>query len=108
KLHRRVIVIVKQHLVERGPFELPLSLGSYRLLMFWSVYRHNTIAILSYGEWGMGLRIADCRDEGSKPKLEETSTRQERNRPTSGIRNPQSAIPHSPLRIGKDRVFRLV
>src|SRR5262245_53075979 len=69
KVHRRIVVIVKQHLVERGLLELPLGLGFHRLIALWSVYRHNTSAILSYGE----RRRGDKEKGGQGDKEKEIS-----------------------------------
>src|SRR5262245_19211681 len=48
EVHRGVVVIMKQHLVERGLLKLPLGVGFYRFVVLWGVYRHNAGAILSY------------------------------------------------------------
>src|SRR5262247_49975 len=60
EVHRGVVVIVKQHLVERGLLELPLGVGFYRFVVLWGVYRHNAERFyhmgsggrIGSGEWG--------------------------------------------------------
>src|SRR5262245_32024221 len=62
EVHRGVVVIVKQHLVERGLLELPLGVGFYRFVVLWGVYRHNAERFyhmgsggrIGSGEWGEG------------------------------------------------------
>src|SRR5262245_61146905 len=76
KLHRRVVVVVKQHFIERGLLELPLGLGFHRFFMLWSVYRHKTMAILSYSERlqefdAFHLEAAPCGCRGGgRPPIE--------------------------------------
>src|SRR5262245_40402062 len=47
EIHRREVVVVKQHLVERRLLELPFTFGLYSFFVLRSEYRHSA-AILSY------------------------------------------------------------
>src|SRR5262245_66618535 len=67
EVHRGVVVIVKQHLVERGLLELPLGVGFYRFVTLWGVCRHSADRFyhMGSGEWGVG---SGKKRQGDKEK----------------------------------------